>query len=148
MDIAGHRPKQRGEGGIGCQCVAFDGLRVAPWTPTAPALYQATVEFSDRAGHHETVAHRVGFRSFATRDGHMLLNGRPIFLRGLAINPPVRGIPEKLERSRGFAADYIRYLKSIHVNIIRIPDDATWYDVCDELGMMVFGGNYGGRRGY
>ena len=33
-------------------------------------------------------------------------------------------------------------MKSIHVNIIRIPDNETWYDVCDELGMMVFGGNY------
>lgn len=130
--------------GSDAQRIDFDGLNVTAWTPTSPTLYSATLEFADRAGHHETVADRVGFRSFATRDGHLLLNGRPIFLRGLAINPPNRGIPSELERSRGFATDYIRYLLSIHVNIIRIPDDDTWYDVCDELGMMVFGGNYGG----
>ncbi len=126
------------------QRLVFEGLHVTPWTPTAPALYQATLEFSDRTGRRETVTRRVGFRSFATREGRLYLNDRPIFLRGLAINPPGRGIPEEIERSRGFAEDYIRYVKSIHVNIIRIPDDPTWYDVCDELGMMVFGGNYGG----
>ncbi len=129
----------------GVQRIEFDGLHVTPWNPAAPALYQATLEFSGRAGQRETVTQRIGFRSFTTRDGRLLLNDRPIFLRGLAINPPGRGIPDELERSRAFATDYVRYLKSIHVNIIRIPDDATWYDVCDELGMMVFGGNYGGR---
>src|SRR5690606_38708074 len=68
-----------------------------------------------------------------------------IFLRGIAINPPGRGIPTALENSRAFALDYVRFMKSINVNIIRVPDAEEWFDVCDELGMMVFGGNYGSK---
>lgn len=130
---------------LGVVRIAFSSLAVTHWSPTNPALYQLTLELTDRTGHREIVKQRIGFRAFETKAGQLLLNGRPIFLRGLAINPPGRGVPDELERSRGFAEDYVRYLKSIHVNIIRIPDDPTWYDVCDELGMMVFGGNYGGH---
>ena len=122
--------------------LALTGLKVTRWEPTAPVLYRVALDLADRTGHRETTEERIGFRSFTTQGGQLYLNGRPFFLRGLAINPPNRGIPEKLERSREFAEDYVRYLLGLHVNIIRIPDDETWYDVCDELGMMVFGGNY------
>lgn len=59
------------------------------------------------------------------RDGVFYLNGKPIYLRGNAINPPERGIPESLERSKEFARDYVRFMKSLNINIIRIPDDQT-----------------------
>lgn len=120
-------------------------LQVTAWMPTAPALYHATLELADKSGRRETVTQRIGFRSFETRDGHLWLNGKPIFLRGIAINPPGRGIPQELEQSRAFAEDYVKFMLRHHVNMIRIPDDETWYDVCDELGMMVFGGNYSGN---
>jgi beta-galactosidase len=128
---------------------AFRGRVTLPdvllWSPEMPVRYDVAIELVARDGRRETIHQRTGFRSFETRHGQLVLNGQPIFLRGLAINPPNRGIPEALERSAAFARDYVGYLKSLHVNIIRIPDDETWYDVCDELGMMVFGGNYGGR---
>ncbi|MBI5769997.1 MAG: hypothetical protein HZA93_19635 [Verrucomicrobia bacterium] len=124
--------------------VSLAGLKVTRWEPISPVLYRVALDLADRAGHRETTEERVGFRSFTTQGGQLHLNGRPFFLRGLAINPPNRGVPEKLERSREFAVDYVRYLLGLHVNIIRIPDDETWFDVCDELGMLVFGGNYGG----
>jgi len=128
----------------GARRIVLDDIDAALWSPAHPNLYRATLDVVG-GGHHEAVERRVGFRAIAAAGGQLLLNGRPIFLRGFAINPPGRGIPETVERSRGFAADYVRYLLSLHVNIIRIPDDDTWYDVCDELGMMVFGGNYAGR---
>jgi hypothetical protein len=114
------------------------------WTPAHPHLYQLELEASGANKNLLKATERVGFRSFRTQNGKIYLNDKPIFLRGIAINPPGRGIPEDLERSREFALDYVKFMKSINVNIIRIPDVETWYDVCDELGMMVFGGNYSG----
>lgn len=114
------------------------------WSPTSPRLYELTCTLSDKRKVIERATFRIGFRDFETKDGKLYLNGKPIFLRGIAINPPGRGIPKEVETSRSFAEDYVRFMKSINVNIIRIPDDQTWYDVCDELGMMVFGGNYSG----
>lgn len=119
-------------------------LPVAKWAPVTPVLYTAVLGVAAQGGGQETVSRRLGFRSFETKDGHLWLNGKPLFLRGLAINPPGRGIPTALEESRAFAEEYVRFMLRHHVNIIRIPDDQMWFDVCDELGMMVFGGNYAG----
>ncbi len=123
----------------------INNLKPILWTPNNPYLYEITLQQFSKGSLENSLKERVGFRSFERRGGNLFLNGKPIFLRGIAINPPGRGIPTKLETSREFALDYVRYMKSINVNIIRIPDAEEWYDVCDELGMMVFGGNYGGR---
>jgi hypothetical protein len=119
-------------------------LKVTPWAPASPALYKVVFDIAGKNGRRETLTQRIGFRSFETKEGKLWLNGHPIFLRGLAINPPGRGIPKAIEESRAFALDYVGFMLRHNVNIIRIPDDPTWYDVCDELGMMVFGGNYAG----
>lgn len=117
------------------------GLNPRLWQPTAPVLYK--VQFTTWSS-AEVKELRIGFRMFESKNGQILLNGKPVFLRGIAINPPSRGIPDSVEKSRRFAEEYVRFMKSINVNIIRIPNDETWYNVCDELGMMVFGGNYSG----
>jgi beta-galactosidase len=114
------------------------------WSPATPVLYALEI-FSDKNYSNVLQRSRVGFRSMETREGKLWLNNKPVFLRGIAINPPGRGIPTEVERSREFAMEYVRFMKRLNVNIIRIPDDHTWYDVCDELGMMVYGGNYSSR---
>jgi beta-galactosidase len=117
------------------------------WLPSRPALYNLKLVLFDGVRAIVTRTYRIGFRDFETRNGQIFLNGHPVFLRGIAINPPGRGIPDEVETSRQFAEEYVRFMKGINVNIIRIPDDETWYDVCDELGMMVFGGNYSAAVG-
>jgi len=113
-------------------------LKPKLWCPVSPNLYYLRIHAGDAV---KTV--RFGFRDFTMKGGQFYLNGNRIFLRGNAINPPDRGIPKDLEESRQFAQDYIRFLKSININIIRIPENQTWADVCDEEGMMLFGGRYG-----
>lgn len=119
----------------------LDSLTPRLWSPASPVLYD--LELS--AGAH-TYRQRIGFRKFESRHGRFYLNGRPLYLRGNAINPPDRGIPPALETSKDFARDYVRYLKSLNINIIRIPADTNWMEVCDEEGMMVFAGRYGRPR--
>jgi beta-galactosidase len=129
------------------QQLAFNIKNLKPilWMPNNPYLYQITLQQLSAGKVVNSLSERAGFRLMERRGGNLYLNGKPIFLRGIAINPPGRGIPKALEESRAFALDYVRFMKSINVNIIRIPDAEEWFDVCDELGMMVFGGNYGAR---
>lgn len=121
------------------------GLKPILWQPTNPYLYQVILQQYSKNKLQDELKERAGFRSFERKGGNLYLNGKPIFLRGIAINPPGRGIPAKVEESREFALEYVKFMKSINVNIIRIPDVEEWYNVCDELGMMVFGGNYSGK---
>ena len=118
--------------------LATDQLTPKLWSPVSPVLYDLTL----KAG-KQTFQKRIGFRKFEMHNGVFYLNDKPIYLRGNAINPPERGIPEQLEQSKEFARDYVRYMKSLHINIIRIPDNQNWMDVCDEEGMMIFAGRYG-----
>lgn len=117
------------------------------WSPQSPALYHLVVDAEgDATPLHERV--RIGFRSVSSREGQILLNGRPVFLRGNAINPPDRNLPDSLEENRRFVEDYIRYLRSVGVNIMRLTRESQiWLDVGDELGMMFFQGNYGTPEG-
>ena len=127
---------------FGKLCFSVNHLQPIQWSPSKPKLYNLSIVLSDGGTTIQTSNFRIGFRDFETKNGQIFLNGHPLFLRGIAINPPGRGIPSEVETDRTFAEDYVRFMKSINVNIIRIPDNQTWYDVCDEQGMMVFGGNY------
>jgi hypothetical protein len=121
--------------------------RLSPdlWEPSSPVLYRLRVvarQGSDVVGEAST---RFGFRSMTITNGQFHLNGRPIFLRGIAINPPGRTIPAEVGESREFVEAYVKFLKSQNVNIFRLSVDVSpvWYEVCDEVGMMQYAGRYG-----
>ncbi|MEO7298867.1 MAG: glycoside hydrolase family 2 TIM barrel-domain containing protein, partial [Verrucomicrobiota bacterium] len=120
------------------------GLKPELWSPISPTLYYLEISAQRNGKMLSTKKVRFGFRSFEIRDGQFHLNGQPIFLRGVAINPPGRGIPDNVAESRKFAEDYVRFLKSQNLNIFRISTDESqvWFDVCDELGMMLYAGRY------
>lgn len=125
----------------------IDGLAPGKWSPSSPSLYRAVFEVAGEGGRAADTI-RFGFRKVESRDGKILLNGRPVFLRGNAINPPGRNLPDSLSKSPRFAAEYMRYLKSINVNIIRLTyPSEIWFDAADEQGMMIFQGHYGTPRG-
>ena len=119
------------------------------WSPNSPTLYRLEVTARSGGLQRATRAVRFGFRSFEARAGQFWLNGRPIFLRGLAINPPGRTIPQAVGESRQFAEDYVRFLKTQNVNCFRITTDESpvWFEVCDELGMLLYAGRYGAPPG-
>jgi beta-galactosidase len=123
----------------------ISGLKPELWSPSAPARYTLSVNGTKNGNALATQCLRIGFRTFEIRNGQFHLNGHPVFLRGIAINPPGRTIPSAVGESRAFAEAYVRYLKSQNVNIFRLTTDESqvWFDVCDELGMMMYAGRYG-----
>lgn len=141
---AGDLGRTADSSGIAVAGGTVEGIHPKLWSPSSPNLYYLAVQV-DR-GPADTV--RFGFRRFEAKDGRFYLNGQPIFLRGNAINPPERMIPDSVHESRRFAEDYIRGLKASGVNIIRLTRHSqTWFDVADELGMMFFQGHYGTPQG-
>ena len=123
-------------------------LKPELWSPGSPKLYNLTLAAKKDGKILGERSVRLGFRSFESIGRNFYLNGHPIFLRGLAINPPGRTIPTEVGESRAFAEDYVRFLKSQNINTIRLTHDSqVWFDVCDELGMMVYQGQYGSPLG-
>jgi len=122
-------------------------LKVVRWSPSTPTLYRLVLD-ATVAGQLVSDTTRIGFRTIASANGRILLNGRALFLRGNAINPPGRNIPDSLSENPRFARDYLRYLKSIGVNIIRLGSiSSVWMDAADDVGMLIFQGSYGVPKG-
>ena len=124
-------------------------LKPKLWSPGSPSLYLLIVEARQAGNLLDSQSVRFGFRTTEAKDGHILLNGKPVFLRGIAINPPGRGVPVLTGHSRKFAEDYVRFMRAHNVNIIRLePQSPVWFDVCDEMGMMIYQGVYGSPPGH
>lgn len=107
--------------------------KIALWTPEKPALYD--VEISSGA---DDVKDRIGFRTITTSGHQILLNGRPIFLRGICIHEenPLRG-------GRAWSEDDARMLlgwaKELGCNFVRLahyPHNEHMARVADEMGIM------------
>ena len=105
------------------------------WSPDNPKLYQVVLQTeSDR------VTDAIGFRSIATRGHDILLNGKPLFLRGISIHEeaPVRG-------GRAFSREDARILlgwaKELGCNFVRLahyPHNENMIRMADEMGLLVW----------
>jgi hypothetical protein len=115
-----------------------------PWDLWRPAFYRLDAWLEEQSAttgrRGEEASVRFGMRSVAARDGSLLLNGRPIYLRGALdqdfwpvgrSNPPSR---QALEAQLGLAREMGLNLLRCH---LKIPDPA-YLEVADEAGMLVW----------
>ncbi len=103
------------------------------WSAEDPSLY--TLVVSDGA---ETVSCRVGFRTVEIREGRLLLNGKPLLIRG--VNRHDHDDRHGRVVSRGLMEDDARLMKQSNVNAVRTshyPNDPYWLDLCDRYGLYV-----------
>ncbi|MBL6694481.1 MAG: beta-galactosidase [Luminiphilus sp.] len=112
---------------------------VQAWSAETPNLYRLVASFFDEHGEFvECEACDIGFRSVEITDGQLLLNGKPLLVRGVNKHEhhPDTGHTESLAQVE---AD-IRLMKQHNFNAIRCshyPHQPGFYDLCDRLGMYV-----------
>jgi len=117
-------------------------LKPRLWSLSEQPFYAITIvgTWKDVASVRRTVP--FAFRSFEVRKGQFHLNGKPIFLRGMALNPPLPGMASDVAGDVEFARAYVRQLKKLNINCIRTRGDA-WLKACDEEGMLAITGCFG-----
>ncbi len=112
---------------------------VAPWSPDTPALYRVEVAMA-RGTVVDTTSHTFGFRTIETRDGQILLNGKPLYMRG-ALDQDY--YPEGIctPPSLAFLEDQLHKARALGLNLLRchikVPDP-RYYEVADRLGMLIW----------
>ncbi len=113
--------------------IAAPGLQL--WSPERPRLYDVTLATAD-----EHLADRIGFRTVEVRGADILLNGKPVFLRGVCIheeNPFRRG----RAYSREDARQLLGWAKELNCNFVRLahyPHNEFMARTADELGILVW----------
>jgi beta-mannosidase len=124
---------------------------VRRWWPHGhgePALYPVSVRLADDSAALDGWDGRVGFREVrvdATPDDHgtpftLVVNGRPIYVKG-ANWIPDDAFPHRVDRAR-YAAR-LQQAIGARLNLLRvwgggIYEDDAFYELCDELGILVW----------
>lgn len=105
------------------------------WTPDTPNLYEVSVSLAENGKVCDKAVQRFGFRTFETQNEKLLLNGKPIWLRGANHFPHgVKYNDAKL------AKKFVELAKAGNVNSTRLvcgQPSEIWMNETDEQGVMV-----------
>ena len=121
--------------------IVVDAGEVSLWSAETPVLYGVRVDVHSPAGELvETVPFRAGFREVKMKGGQMLVNGKPILIKGVNRHDidPDHGYYVSRERMM----QDIRIMKENNINALRTshyPNDPYIYELCDEYGLYVVG---------
>jgi len=105
------------------------------WSPDNPKLYDVTVSSAD-----DTVSDQIGFRSVEVRGANILLNGKPIFLRGISMHEeaPFR---DGRAFSKEDAQTLLGWVKELGCNFVRLahyPHNENEIRLADRIGLLVW----------
>lgn len=106
-----------------------------PWSPALPKLYDVVISSS-----YETIKERIGFRTIKVEGSAILLNGEPIFLKGINIHEE---IPMRSGRaySEADAAMLLREARNLGCNFIRFAHVSPFEKIvrmAEEMGIMIW----------
>ncbi|MRW88538.1 beta-glucuronidase [Duganella sp. FT80W] len=134
-DLADISVKTDAQGGATITLPPPRGLQ--RWSPEHPALYD--ISFST-AG--DTLRDRIGFRTIAVKGSRILLNGQPIFLRGVSMHEeefgpnPARNMTEPA--ARALLSEIKQQLHGNYVRLSHYPHSETTLRLADEMGLLVW----------
>ncbi|MFW6248603.1 MAG: glycoside hydrolase family 2 protein [Bacteroidota bacterium] len=105
------------------------------WSPDNPKLYNVVIEAKDTK-----IKDQIGFRTIETKGTDILLNGNPIFLRGICIHEesPVR---EGRAWSEEDAEILLKWAKELNCNYVRLahyPHNEHMVKMADKMGILVW----------
>ena len=123
------------------------------WTAETPYLYTLVARISSvpttkKVGRKvvkvgepvvkEVITQKVGFRRVEIKNAQLLVNGKPILIKGADRH--------ELDPDGGYVVSRERMIqdsqimKRLNINAVRTchyPDDPIWYDLCDEYGIYM-----------
>jgi beta-glucuronidase len=127
--------KQSNVGDNGNAEFSFSPQNLARWSPEHPKLYRVQISSGE-----DRLDDDIGFRTIEVQGTKIVLNGKPVFLRGINAHAeaPYRGgrawSQQDTETLLGWAHE-------LHCNFIRLahyPHDEHMTRVADKLGIMVW----------
>ncbi len=111
---------------------------VKKWTAETPHLYQLLISFKQGDQILDATSRRIGFRKVEIKDSQLLVNGVPVYLKGVNLHEHDQNtghvISEELTRLD------MQIMKENNVNAIRCshyPKDPHFYQLADEYGFYV-----------
>ena len=104
------------------------------WSPDSPVLHTLRAQIGS-----DTVSETFGIREVSTENGKIMLNGKPVYLKGFNRHEsaPISGAATNPQQ---MLLD-LQHLKSLNANFIRgahYPQSREFLSLCDRMGFLVW----------
>jgi len=105
------------------------------WSPENPKLYRVVISAGD-----DHVTDEIGFRTIETRGTQILLNGKPIFLRGICVHEeaPFRSGRAFSEEDDRTLLTWAKELSGNFVRLAHYPHNEEMIRLADRMGLLVW----------
>ena len=117
--------------------VAFSLIpeRLELWSPDDPKLYLINLSCET-----DKISEKAGFRTIETSGTEILLNGKPVFLRGICIHEedPLKGGRAYAREEAQMLLNWARELNCNYVRLAHYPHNEYMAELADEMGILVW----------
>lgn len=110
------------------------------WSAETPYLYRLVLTLRDADGEIvQTAGQRIGVRQVEVKDGQLLVNGRPVLLKGAnrhEADPETGRTVDEASMVRD-----ITLMKQHNLNAVRTShyiNCPRWYELCDQYGLYLY----------
>jgi len=119
----------------GRAAIHFEVSGLERWSPETPKLYKVKVMAGEDA-----VEDLLGFRTIETRGTEILLNGKPVFLRGVCIHAeaPYRTGRANTDKDAETLLGWAKEMGANYVRLAHYPHDETMLRAADRMGLLVW----------
>lgn len=105
------------------------------WNPKNPKLYKVNIVYKN-----DTVLDHIGFRTIETKGSDMLLNGKPIFLKGISIHEEAPFNSGRVTTKEECIV-LLKWAKELGCNFIRLahyPHSETMVKEAEKMGLLIW----------
>lgn len=105
------------------------------WSPESPILYKVEIQMGD-----EVIRDEIGFRTIETRGKQILLNGKPVYLRGISIHEE-KAYGGGRANSTADAHTLLSWAKELGCNFVRLahyPHNEYAIREAERMGLLVW----------
>lgn len=109
------------------------------WSPDTPKLYKVNLA-SGAGNQQDKLTDDIGFRDIRVDGTHILLNGKPVFLKGVNVHAEAPIVGGRVDNDQEVAIIFV-YLKELRANFVRLchyPHDERMTRAADRDGIMVW----------
>ncbi len=113
----------------------FEAVGLELWSPEHPRLYRVHLQTGQ-----DDLEEEMGFRTIEVRGTEILLNGSPIFLRGVSIHAeaPYRTGRACTDEDMKTLLGWVRELGGNYVRLAHYPHDERMTRLADRMGLLVW----------
>ena len=109
--------------------------KLSLWSPENPKLYEVMISLDT-----STITDDIGFRTIETRDKQILLNGQPIFLRGISIHDEKANGGGRANSTKD-AHQLLSWAEELGCNFVRLahyPHNEYMVREAERMGILVW----------